>query len=223
MTSPSLPERFDRIAGALPPAGAVPATDRLPFRTVQPVRERIVERGGVKLHAAQWGSSGPWLAFAQPFQLVHSQLLKATVPYLSQHCRVLTMDGRGNGRSDRPRGQDAYSLDHFHADFVAVLDAFEIDRVALVGLSAAAMIVLRVAAEQPQRVSHLIVAGGFADSLVQTDAMVRRMQMETDLLARDWPGYVDFFMSCIFSEPHSTKPYEDGVHYGWATDRDVIQ
>jgi len=223
MASPSLPERFNRIAGPLPSPGAVPEADRLPFHTVQPVRERVVERGGVKLHAVQWGGSGPWLAFAQPFQIVHSQLLKATVPYLSQHCRVLTMDGRGNGRSDRPRGQDAYSLDHFHADFVAVLDAFEIERAALVGLSAAAMIVLRVAAEQPERVSHLIVAGGFADSLVRTDAMARHMQMETDLLARDWPGYVDFFMACIFSEPHSTKPYEDGVHYGWATDRDVIQ
>lgn len=223
MTSPSLPERFDRIAGALPPAGAVAEADRLPFRTVQPVRERNVERSGVKLYAAQWGAGGPWLAFAQPFQIVHSQLLKATVPYLSQHFRVLTMDGRGNGRSDRPRGQDAYSFDHFHDDFVAVLDAFEVNRAALVGLSAAAMIVLRVAAEQPQRVSHVIAAGGFADSLMQTEAMAKRMQMETDLLARDWPGYVDYFMACIFSEPHSTKAYEDGVHYGWATDREVIQ
>ena len=68
-------------------------------------------------------TAGRGSPFAQPFQIVHSQLLKATVPYLSQHFRVLTMDGRGNGRSDRPRGQEAYSFDHFHADFVAVLDA----------------------------------------------------------------------------------------------------
>ncbi len=69
----------------------------------------------------------------------------------------------------------------------------------------------------------MITAGGFADSLVQAEAMAKRMRQETDLLARDWPGYIDYFMSCIFSEPHSTKPYEDGVRYGWATDRDVIQ
>ena len=216
-TSKPWPERFGRIAGPLPEAGVVPASDRLPFQTVQPVQERIVERDGVKLHAAQWGSSGPWIAFAQPFQIVHSQWLKGVVPYLSQHFRVLTMDGRGNGRSDRPQGQQHYSLDHFHDDFVAVLDAFEIDHVALVGLSAAAMIVLRVAAEQPQRVTHVITTGGFAESLVQTEAMAKRMNMETELLERDWAGYVDFFISCIFSEPHSTKPYEDGVQYAWAT------
>ena len=55
-------------------------------------------------------TAGRGSPFAQQFQIVHSQLLKATVPYLSQHFRVLTMDGRGNGRSDRPRGQEAYSL-----------------------------------------------------------------------------------------------------------------
>jgi pimeloyl-ACP methyl ester carboxylesterase/predicted glycosyltransferase len=222
-TPDSLPERFGRIAGALPTAGAVPETDRVPFQTVQPVEQRMVERDGVKLYAAVWGASGPWIAFAQPFQIVHSQAFKAVVPYLSQHFRVLTMDGRGNGRSDRPHGQAAYSFDHFHADFVAVLDALAIERVALVGFSAAAMIVLRLAAEQPQRVSHVVTAGGFADSLVQNDAMAKRMHKEGELLARDWPGYIDYFMSNIFSEPHSTKPYEDGVRYGWATGREVIQ
>ncbi len=222
-SSKSVPAGFVRVAGDLPPAGAVPEADRAPFQTVQPVQERLVERGGVQLYAAQWGSSGPWIAFAQPFQIVHSQMLKSTVPYLSQHFRVLTMDGRGNGRSGRPRGQDAYSFDHFHDDFVAVLDAFAVDRAALVGVSAAAMIVLRVADEQRQRVSHVITAGGFADSLVQTEAMSSRMRMESELIASDWPGYIDRFMSWIFSEPHSTKLYEDGVRYAWATDGEVIR
>lgn len=222
MTGPIRPPRFDRIAGPLPEPGRVPEADRLPYETVMPADEGFVERNGVVLWHAVWGSCGPWIAFPQQFQIVHSQLFKQTVPYLSQHFRVLTMDGRGNGRSSRPRGQAAYSFDHFHDDFVAVLDARKIDRVALIGHSAAAMIALRVAAEQPERVTHLVAVGGFADSLVQTEAMQRRMAKESALLASDWPGYVDYFMSCIFSEPHSTKAYEDGVHYGWATDRDVI-
>ena len=219
----STPERFARVAGPLPEAGAVPAEDRIPFHTVQPAREGIVGRDGVRIWYAIWGDSGPWLAFAPPFQIVHSQMLKGTVPYLSQHFRVITMDGRGNGRSDRPQGQDAYSFDHFYADFCAVLDAADADRVALVGISAAAMTVLRYAAEHPQRVSHVITAGGFAESLVQGDAMVKRMNQEGELLDRDWAAYVDHFMSNLFTEAHSTKPYEDGVRYGWATRREVMQ
>src|SRR5690606_12336995 len=82
--------------------------------------------------------------------------------------------------------------------------------------------VLRLAAEQPQRVTHVVTAGGFADSLVDSDAMRERVALENALVRADWPAYLDQFMSRIFSEPHSTKPYEDGVHYGWATDGEII-
>jgi pimeloyl-ACP methyl ester carboxylesterase len=74
------------------------------------------------------GQPGPWLAFAPIFQITHSQILKAVVPYLACHFRVITMDGRGNGRSDRPRGQAAYSFEADYRDFVAVLDAVGADR-----------------------------------------------------------------------------------------------
>ena len=218
MNTPSrpLPKRFNSIAGPLPAPGAVPVAEASPFETVQPAHQGFVEQGGVKLWYAVWGNSGPWLAFAPPFQIVHSELFKGAVPYLSRHFRVITTDGRGNGRSDRPTGQDAYSFDHFYADFVAALDAVGAERVALVGLSAAALTVLRLAAEQPQRVTHVITAGGFAESM-PTEEKRARWEKEGDLLRSDWPAYIDQFMQVIFSEPHSTKPYEDGVHYGWAT------
>lgn len=217
-----LPERFARIAGPLPEPGAVPHADASPYETVQPAREGFVDRDGVKVWYAVWGDSGPWIAFAPSFQIVHSQMLKGAVPYLAQHFRVVTTDARGNGRSDRPLGQAAYSFDHFYADFVAVLDAAAADRVALVGISAGAMTVLRLAAEQPQRVTHVVTAGGFADSLAHDDKIARRLKMEGELLRSDWPAYIDWFMATIFSEPHSTKAYEDGVHFGWATRADWL-
>ncbi|MEO8179775.1 MAG: alpha/beta fold hydrolase [Deltaproteobacteria bacterium] len=72
---------------------------------------------------AVWGESGPWLAFAPIFQIVNAQVLKATVPYLSQRFRVVSMDGRGNGRSDRPARKEEYNSDAHYQDLVAVLDA----------------------------------------------------------------------------------------------------
>ena len=224
MTAPTrpLPERFERIAGPLPAPGAVPGAEASPYETVQPAQQGFVDRDGVKIWYAVWGDAGPWIAFAPSFQVVHSQMLKGTVPYLSRHFRVVTTDGRGNGRSDRPTDPAAYSFDHFYDDFVAVLDAVGVERSALVGISAAAMTVLRLAAEQPQRVTHVVTAGGFADSLPSDENLAERLRMEGELLRGDWPGYLDWFMATIFSEPHSTKPYEDGVRFGWATNAEWL-
>ena len=216
------PSNFERVVGALPEAGVPPDATRSPFETVEPVREGYVTREGVKLWYAVFGSSGPWIAFAPPFQIVHAELLKATVPYLSHHFRVIITDGRGNGRSDRPLEQAAYSFEQYYADFVAVLDQVQVDRVALVGISAGALTVLRLAAEQPARVTHVICAGGFAESLVDGEQLAQRISAESDLLRRDWPAYVDRFVSAMLNEPHSTKPYEDGVRFAWATDAPTI-
>lgn len=217
-----LPGAFERVAGPLPAAGALDPGAPHPFETVEPASHGYAVNGGVQLWYAVWGSTGPWLAFAPSFQIVHSRLLKAVVPYLSQHFRVVTMDGRGNGRSDRPHGQDAYTFDLYYADFVAVLDAAAVDQAALVGISAGAMTVLRYAAERPERVSHVIAAGGFAESLLAAPALRDRLEKEREQLREDWPGFLDSFMSTIFNEPHSTKAYEDGVHYGWASRGEVI-
>jgi pimeloyl-ACP methyl ester carboxylesterase/predicted glycosyltransferase len=209
------------VAGPLPVPGSIPDAG-YPFETLVPTREGFADIDGVKLWYAVWGDSGPWLAFAPPFQIVHSQLLKAAVPYLSQHFRVITMDGRGNGRSERPLGQAAYTFDLYFADFVGVLDAAGADRVALVGISAGAMTVLRLAAEQPERVTHVVTAGGFAESLADTPTLVERTQAESRGMRAGWPRYLDGFMASIFSEPHSTKAYEDGVRYGWASSGEII-
>src|SRR3712207_9014318 len=55
--------------------------------------------------------------------------------YLSRHFRVVTFDGRGNGRSDRPEGAAAYRNEEYAADALAVLDATGTERAVVVGLS----------------------------------------------------------------------------------------
>jgi pimeloyl-ACP methyl ester carboxylesterase len=66
---------------------------------------------------------------------MHSRHWKMQIPYLARHCRVLTFDGRGNGRSDRPTGAEAYRPAEFTADALAVMDTTGTERAVLVTLS----------------------------------------------------------------------------------------
>ncbi len=222
MSTRAIPERLLLTVGPLRAPGILPEPH--PFETIAPWREGFVERDGVRSWYAQYGTSGPWLAFAPIYQIANSHLLKGVVPYLSEHFRVVVMDLRGNGRSDRPTSPDAYSFDHYFADFVAVLDRLQVERTALVGLSATAMTVLRLAAEQPARVSHLVISGGFTGRLLNDPAVAVAVRADMQAMRGDWPAYLDhFFGTLCFPEPHSTKPLEDAVlHGGWATDSSTV-
>ena len=213
---PAIPERLRRTAGPLPAPGTLPQP--YPYETVTPRKEGWVDRDGVKSWYAQYGDAGPWLAFAPIFQIANSHLLRGVLPYLSQHYRVVVMDLRGNGRSDRPDTQDQYSFDHYYADFVAVLDRLEVERAAVVGISATGMTAIRFACEQPQRVSHLVLVGGWVERRIDSPALAAAVQQQLALMRSDWPAYLDEFFSLCFNEPHSTKPYEDAVRDGWAAE-----
>jgi pimeloyl-ACP methyl ester carboxylesterase/predicted glycosyltransferase len=215
-----VPRRLTLQAGPLGAPGTLP--EPYPFETVSPVRQGFVERGGVRSWYAQYGDTGPWLAFAPVYQMGNVHLLKGVVPCLSQHFRVVVSDLRGSGRSDRPSSPGDYSFDAYFADFVAVLDALEVDRAAIVGISATTMVALRLAAEQPERVSHLVIAGGFCERLLQDPAEREGARRAMAQMEADWPAYLDAFFGIIFSEPHSTKPYEDGVLQAWATSGPVV-
>jgi pimeloyl-ACP methyl ester carboxylesterase len=215
-TQAAQPERLLLQAGPIQTPGTLPAL--YPFETLTPVREGYVEREGVRSWYAQFGDSGPWIAFAPIFQIANTHVLKGVVPYLAQHFRVAVMDLRGNGRSDRPTLPAAYSFDAYCADFVAVLDRLEVDRTAVIGISAASMTALRFAAEQPARVSHLVIVGGMAERRLDAPAAAATVQGAMQRMRDDWPAYLDEFFGIVFSEPHSSKPYEDAVHTGAATD-----
>jgi len=217
-----VPESFRRVVGELPEPGQLAATDHHPYETIHPAQEGFVERDGVRSWYGVFGDHGAWLAFAPTFQVVHSAALKSTVPYLSRHFRVVVMDGRGNGRSDRPRRAEAYSFEEYYRDFVAVLDAVGADRVAVVGISATVQTALRLAADQPERVTHVIAAGGWVEATLDDPRRAAARRAERELMDTSWPAYLDAFFSRCFTEPHSTKPFEDGVRYGWASTAEVV-
>ena len=115
--------RADRRAGARADAGALPGSGRL---------RRARRRADFY---EVYGEGEPTVLLMPTWSIVHSRHWKMQIPYLARHCRVLTFDGRGNGRSDRPSEPDAYREEEYAADALAVMDATATERAVLVSLS----------------------------------------------------------------------------------------
>src|SRR5271165_3402475 len=135
------------------------------MRARYPDIEGFVERDGVKVAYEVFGAGQPALVFAPTDPLVHSRAWKAQVPYLAQAFQVLTIDPRGNGRSDRPQTAAAYADTEFVADTIAVMDAAGIDRAVLVGLCSSSWRALLTAVLHPSRVLGVVAIAPWAPFL----------------------------------------------------------
>jgi len=128
-------------------------------RARYPGEEGFVERDGVRVFYEVYGTGEPTILLLPTWSIIHSRQWKMQIPYLARHCRVVTFDGRGNGRSDRPDDPAAYAEREFAADAVAVLDATETERAVAVGFSMGAQRGLVLAAEHPDRVESIVFVG----------------------------------------------------------------
>ena len=202
------------------------------MRARRPDHDGFVTRDGVRTFYEVFGDgpTRPTVLLAPPWSIVHSRTWKAQVPYLSRHYRVITFDGRGNGRSDRPREAAAYTRWEIAQDLVAVLDATSTPQAVLVAFSRGALWCVQVAADHPERVLGLVAIGPAAPLAPVPQGRVRPFAERLDT-TEGWAkynkhywtegGYADFleyFFRQVFPEPHSTKPIEDGIGWGSETD-----
>ncbi len=214
------------------------AHTRQPMRAEQtraryPDESGYVERDGVKLYWEVYGSGEQTVFLLPTWSIIHSRHWKMQIPYLARHCRVLTFDGRGNGRSDRP--ESGYSEREFAADALAVMDATETERAALVSLSLGAQRALLLAAEQPERIEGAVFIGPSVPlgERPEARAIVGAWDKELDsdegwakynryYWLKDHKSFLEFFFSQMFNEPHSTKPIEDCVGWGLETSAETL-
>src|SRR5438128_3137871 len=125
-------------------------------RARYPDRSGHIERDGVRVFWELYGERDPTILFLPTWSIIHSRTWKAQIPYFARHCRALTFDGRGNGRSDRPPDPEAYREEEFAADATAVMGATDTERPVLVSLSRGAERSLLLGAQHPDRVAGMV-------------------------------------------------------------------
>jgi class 3 adenylate cyclase/pimeloyl-ACP methyl ester carboxylesterase len=102
--------------------------------------------------------TGNWMTHLE-FDL-ESPIWRHLYRELAKDHTLIRYDARGNGLSDRT--VDEISFDAFVRDLEAVVDAAGLMRFALLGISQGCAVSIAYAVRHPERVSHLILYGGFA-------------------------------------------------------------
>jgi pimeloyl-ACP methyl ester carboxylesterase/predicted glycosyltransferase len=204
------------------------------MRARQPDLQGYVERDGVRIGYEVFGTGGTTVLLLPTWSIVHSRHWKAQTAFLGRHYRVITYDGPGNGRSDRPTEITAYASEQIVDDAVRVLDATGTDAAFVVGLSLGGGFLLELAARYPDRVRGAVFVAptiGLADPPADRPSYPFDDELDTDegwakynapYWRRDWPGFVEFFMSQLLPEPHSTKALEDCIGWGLETTPEAI-
>jgi pimeloyl-ACP methyl ester carboxylesterase/DNA-binding CsgD family transcriptional regulator len=159
---------------------------------------------GVRLAWAASGSGPPlikaatWLSHLEYDwdSPVWSHLLRD----LSRQCTFVRYDERGCGLSDW--AVDDLSFESWVRDLETVADANGAERFALLGISQGASIAIAYAVRHPERVTHLVLHGGYARGrLVRSDTAQEREEVETmtKLAELGWgkadPSFRQFFTS----------------------------
>jgi non-heme chloroperoxidase len=114
---------------------------------------------GVRVFVQDLGEGEPVL-LVPGFGMTHEAWDRQVRVLTAAGHRVICVDQRGHGRSDKPL--DGYDVDRLARDLVAVLDDRGIESCSLVGWSFGGQVGFRVAVIEPSRVSRLVLVGSNA-------------------------------------------------------------
>ena len=139
------------------------------------IQNHYFDSNGVKI---RYIDEGP--REAEPVVLIHGfsanidmmWTMSGLVDTLAKEYRVIALDCRGHGQSDKPHDADKYGNEMI-LDVVRLLDHLKVDKAHIVGYSMGGMITLKLIADHPDRIISAIPAG-FAPAAT-TDANIESM------------------------------------------------
>jgi pimeloyl-ACP methyl ester carboxylesterase/DNA-binding CsgD family transcriptional regulator len=141
---------------------------------------------GTKLAVGTYGigpplvRAGTWLTHVE-YDATSSQSAHWCEELARRH-RYVVYDSRGCGLSDREVSE--LSLDVFVSDLEAVVDGLGLERFPLFGMSMGAPVAVAYAVKHPERVSRLVLHGGFYRSYISSNHPDPRVLEEADILVK---------------------------------------
>ena len=114
---------------------------------------------GIRIHYEVEGDGAPLVLLHGISDTIESWYVCGYVESLKKEYRLILIDVRGHGDSDKPHDSEAYAMKLLVNDVVAVLDDLKISKAHFFGYSMGGWIGFGIAKYSPQRFHSLIIVG----------------------------------------------------------------
>lgn len=204
------------------------------MRARPPDTTGYIHRDGVRIYYETYGSGPATILVLPTWSVLDSSHGRFQLVDLSRRYRVVTFDGRGSGKSDRPVGRAAYAGEEFVQDAIAVLDATGTDQAVVVACSLATHWMLRLAADHPDRVLGAVASGtnlplAPGHHRPEVGPFLERPRSEhgwakfnAEYWRTHYEDFLRFFFSQVWTEPHSASLIETCVATGLGTTAETL-
>ncbi|MGH9101806.1 MAG: alpha/beta fold hydrolase, partial [Acidimicrobiales bacterium] len=164
----------------------------------------VTTGGGCRLHYRMDGPpAGPVVVLAGSLGTT-LEMWEPQAGRLSSLARVLRYDHRGHGGSSAPPGP--YAIADLGQDLVDLLDALDVPRAAVCGLSLGGMVGMWVAAHHPDRAASLVLACTDAELGPPAPWLERAAAVRNRGTASLGPGLVERWFPASGRDPAVTTP-----------------
>ncbi len=137
-----------------------------------PLTEGFVDASGVMIYYTSVGRGPPLLLLHGGPGASHDYFLPFVLP-LARHNRLILIDERGSGRSERLEDVKGYSVDAMVEDVEAVRKALALGKISLMGHSYGGVLAQAYALKYQAHLSHLILASTFASTAHMNRVLAR--------------------------------------------------
>ncbi|WP_049997555.1 alpha/beta fold hydrolase [Halococcus sediminicola] len=131
-----------------------------------------VRTNGIRTYYEEYGE-GPPIVFLHGATSDHRLWAEQATPLASDY-RVITYDMRGHGRTGGSE-RASYTIGLFSDDLSALIEALDLDRPVLCGLSMGGMVAQMYAAESPETIAALCTLGTRTPEILRGEWVERRL------------------------------------------------
>ena len=151
---------------------------------VYPQQDGFVDANGVLIYYVEFGKGQPLVILHGGPGADHTYFLPWLLPLARTH-RLIFIDERGSGRSERLEDVTQYTIEKMADDVEAVRVALNLGKIDLLGHSCGGVLAETYALKYQQHLNHLILNSTFASTSEMNAVLAReKAQMPPDKLAR---------------------------------------